>query len=664
MVNLIDKLSDEDKDIITQYAITYGTKGLGFCGIDEYLKEWNKSKTTLYHLLGDTLDRVVPIDLSFNSKYIENRVEDGLYDNINPVYTFRLEYLDWLYNHKNRLNEDYSFDAMFYKYYYENFNEQPPFGETNGVLDGEIIFKLKNEGTGTPATTRYLDRYYDFRDLLESYVGRTSLINNTVQSSTALKYKKDGKTLQITKGMKLSKAWQKINNFFHITTPEVFEAARVEYSMWFNESKKGYLHFSIHPMDFITMSHNASGWHSCMSWAHSGEFKTGSVEMLNSNNVLCVFLTTKPDDRGLHFKSSVSGDELSWNDKKWRTLVIVEKDIIVANKAYPYQNADVAQFAITDIRMLAEENLNWHYEFGPEKYLDMGYIDSDSFLSEMSDRIRIGAESAKKHHIVFKSNGMYNDMLANSRDYDYWCYRNKVKKAKLISYSGKTVCLCCGKTNYLTKNEYSYDDSNDTYSDVDKLLCGSCYNEGLCTNCGEFCGADRIIAPNGIMYCRECGADKYYCPTNCGNSAILTNYCSFDNYNLRFGDTHTPFFIIVPKGTEMPKTAREILRYNNRVIKDIERFDVGLLDNSVPERNGYIMARPCPVCNNKYRKAIYDSGKGTFLKLNAVMWGTEINTIVPVIKEEDFDNLDLAKEKGVSTEDFKFKNTKWIFEKH
>ena len=53
--NLLEKITKEDKELMTKYMELYATDiGLA-CDIDKYLANWNASKSKLFHLLGDQL---------------------------------------------------------------------------------------------------------------------------------------------------------------------------------------------------------------------------------------------------------------------------------------------------------------------------------------------------------------------------------------------------------------------------------------------------------------------------------------------------------------------------------------------------------------------------------------------------------------------------------
>ena len=117
------------------------------------------------------------------------------------------------------------------------------------------------------------------------------------------------------------------------------------------------------------MSDNNSNWQSCMNWQEEGCYRIGTVEMMNSNNVLCCYIEQGKTNwyfGGHQTAEDGSIDAYIWNDKKWRILTYITKDIIMSGKSYPYNNDDYSKKIITEVRDLALKNLGWTYSFGPE----------------------------------------------------------------------------------------------------------------------------------------------------------------------------------------------------------------------------------------------------------------------------------------------------------
>jgi hypothetical protein len=233
------------------------------------------------------------------------------------------------------------------------------------------------------------------------------------------------------------------------------------------------------------MSDNDNDWSSCMSWTNEGCYHIGTVEMMNSNNVIVAYIKSSSP---YCFDKDKEDLELVWNNKKWRQLIYVTKDIIVSGKPYPYASKDVSITAIEELKKMAEKNLSWTYTYGPERYSDMIHI--NSMYSMDRNREWLCRGESTKHNIIFDTKGMYNDMLNDSHT-TYWCIRNKVPKMRIISVSGKAPCACCGSPA-LTESDCP-DGYNDRWEDPEKIVCWECFDEGLCDVCGHFHGKNSLI---------------------------------------------------------------------------------------------------------------------------------------------------------------------------
>lgn len=464
MLNLFDYLTELDNKRIENYIHTFGAVEDFYCGNEKYLKYWAKCKPHLFHLLGGNLIYKFPICIEKPKAEINLKLSRLIADS---------SFIDHFYNHikeKEKLLEDLNCRFLCHATTFES-DELP------------VTVKIKPEG-----------------------------------------YQK---TLQLQKGMKPIRAISKLIDYFEWNDlKEEFEEFRIAHSMVLNDKMiKGNLCLSIHPLDFITMSDNNNGWTSCMSWVKAGCYHLGTVEMMNSNNVICCYVESAED---YNFGKEDSDESWHWNNKKWRQLFYVTKEIAVCGKAYPYQHKELSLLVLDKIKELSEKNLGKSYTFGPEPYRDMIHIGSNTRME--NNKYWIRTKRTTKHNIIFDTKGMYNDMF---NDHDlwgkdlYWCYRNKVKHNIIISCSGKAPCIKCGRpvlreTDALDSN---YDGAyNDRYSGVDELLCEDCRREITCDFCGENTGRKKLFKFNGKQYCIDC-VKKYLrkCPI-CGELFIAKTY--------------------------------------------------------------------------------------------------------------------------------------------
>ena len=460
MFNLTKVLPAEDKEKIKKYITLFGTD-INFIGADEWLQWWGIEKIKLYKLLGNKFIHYIDFEYTKN----DEEVEDEIYKKLILKYQI----------------------GSFYYHFLNTLSQL----EMALEIDYKTYVRLSNLcGIGALFSNRVID------DCVLSYV--------TPEGKT--------KKLQIQKGSKTIKIIKKLLDFlkdFPVPASvqesyseninealRLFDDWRMEHSRIISDRIiKAKLCFSIHPLDFMTMSDNQK-WISCMNWRKKGCYRVGTVEMMNSNNVICVYLTTSEpfnfvldnnhgdfdfDEKEDYYKTK----EYEWNNKRWRQLIYLNKDIIVSGKSYPYANDMVSKLAIEELRKLAKENLNWEYEYGIELYQDMKHINGNYSMERAKEYIDFYNKKAIdfiKHNILFDTKGMYNDMV-NVPCYNYYCVRNKVKKSKVISISGKANCLCCGNQiiRKLDEDEYCIEDYwvssdyyNARYAYHENLVCADC----------------------------------------------------------------------------------------------------------------------------------------------------------------------------------------------
>ena len=292
-------LSNEEKHLIDRYRKAYceeeGSNSFADC--DYILREWANKKQRLYKLLGNQL--IYSQEVCIKA----------------PI--------DLLKKEMERLTDYDSFTRWYYDFVWE-------------IAKGD----------------------YDLRESLRRIVSDSFLAKNCVDQDTVKVTLVNGKTISAPQGSKPMKFLAKIAEAYN--KMEEFEQFRLEHSRVLNTKElKGTLCLSIHPLDFMTMSDNASGWSSCMSWEESGCYRRGTVEMMNSTNVLVAYLASKDN-------MSIPGG--TWNNKKWRELFIVD-DILTGVKGYPYQSDELVDMVLQIITDLAAKNINTEYEDETVKYI-------------------------------------------------------------------------------------------------------------------------------------------------------------------------------------------------------------------------------------------------------------------------------------------------------
>lgn len=253
---------------------------------------------------------------------------------------------------------------------------------------------------------------------------------------------------------------------------DLYEKLRIVLSQHTNQKElHGNLCLSIHPLDYMTMSDNDSGWDSCMSWVNQGDYRAGTVEMMNSPYVVVAYVESE------HKQATFAGS-ITWNNKKWRELFLVTPNLITEIKPYPYVN-----------EFFTKETLRRLGALQPEVSF------SDAF--EMPVRKTF---TYKDKELVFRPQAtyMYNDFGLTASN-KHWAIINESNLDSWqthINYSGAMNCMSCGE-----EIEYNTDYSNEVF-------CAPCLGETTftCDWCGRTVrnGNESSYWVENHLLCEDC----------------------------------------------------------------------------------------------------------------------------------------------------------------
>lgn len=285
----------------------------------------------------------------------------------------------------------------------------------------------------------------------------------------------NGKTFTFQKGSRLIRSITKIANALDIDK-ELTQQFVNEHSRLLNQKElHGTLCLSIHPMDYMTMSDNREAWGSCMSWDEDGEYRVGTLEMMNSNCVVVAYLKS---DRKYLF----GWERDSWNSKKWRCLFVVNNQMIASVKSYPYNNDSITVAVMNKLREMLEQAYGYHYTEpkaeGSSKTIYMAQDEKEFKFRMWTDEMYNDFGCASSHFVSIN-----NDFeFVNQATYD-------------INYSGKARCIVCGGNIY----------------DHDTLMCNSCDPRYICTCCGERYTSEEegYFDEDGEWWCESCYHDNH-----------------------------------------------------------------------------------------------------------------------------------------------------------
>ncbi len=235
-----EALTAQDKEYITEYIETWGGINSPIklkAPLDYILKEWNKSKQTLFNIFGEKLmlEKEIIVEDGANKKARE--ISEYLYST-NPGISF--------------------------------------------IINLRKLFEFSN----------YFDNTYAVRNAIYNLIQPNQLYTNKVIKGFNYR-NKDGKVVKIPEGAKVMRVLQKMAKEFDLPDFDIFR----NHISRITEVRKSKIKFtlSIHPLDYMTMSDNVNGWESCMNWTQGpGSYRAGTVEMMNSPLVVVAYITTKP----------------------------------------------------------------------------------------------------------------------------------------------------------------------------------------------------------------------------------------------------------------------------------------------------------------------------------------------------------------------------------
>ena len=448
--DLRDMITDAEMTAFEKYVDTYASEYYGKRSVSgkELLHFWADAKAPyLYKLLGNKL--IVSKTVTFEKESGQMRRE---MNDLMDEHLFMREFID-------KIQNKFWMDYIQSNYAYEN--------EKRALYENICAICSNSE-----------------------------LIDNVYTGDTFMVPTPEGKEIKIQHGCKTMKALGKIASAYGLNMSN-FEDFRIKVSQILNQKVlKGNLCLSIHPLDYVTMSDNNSDWSSCMSWMDNGCYRQGTVEMMNSPMVIVAYLTAfEPMD--------VCG--LEWSNKKWRELMIVNKDLITNIKSYPYFNSNLTKASLSLLRELAAENL-------PEWNFDETLREYESNECTYVDDYRL--------RVYPSSNAMYNDFLndpymnAAYFNKDLYCYANTDDDGYIrvcFNYSGKSECMGCGQ-------------EADFYDNEGHLMGECCDTVAFCSICGEsYREEDELACVDGRLLCPDCFDDNVTQDSITGENHLTRN---------------------------------------------------------------------------------------------------------------------------------------------
>ena len=329
----------------------------------------------------------------------------------------------------------------------------------------------------------------------------------------------------IRKGAKLVKSFKYFVNNDRILTDIQNEASRI-----IQEDKiEGTLCFSVHPLDFLSLSETTYNWRSCHSL--DGEYRAGNLSYMMDKSTFICYLKADQDVELPNF-----GPEVKWNSKKWRVLMYLSDDwrMMFAGRQYPFSTASGMDFVLKNFiptieTYCAGKDVEWS-DWNPiiskrmkltndiSINMDTSYVPFGHYLKPLDELVK-DADGAKQFNDLLHSS-CYQPIFSFKYYVDYFGGKEMyISTHTKFSIGAYTYCLRCGEEECLngadtmmceacelnygsSDNEmFTYCDccsrriyADDAYFVGDEHLCPECYDKYFreCEQCGEIQHIDFI----------------------------------------------------------------------------------------------------------------------------------------------------------------------------
>lgn len=256
------------------------------------------------------------------------------------------------------------------------------------------------------------------------------------------------------------------------------------------ETVKGQICFSIHPLDYLSCSENNHNWTSCHSL--DGERRSGNLNYMADKHTIVCYLKSKEDMQIGNFPSSVK-----WNSKKWRVFLYINEDnsIVFSGKQYPFES-DTAMDYVRDWVLKTFEGFSSWQKIERNKKTSICepfYIEDKKYLLE--DLL-----SNTENTVQF------NDVVLSTSYDPIFMYRGTEFKKMLIGEPVK--CLDCGDC---------------VIAFGERMKCEECNDGFYCGYCGDYASEEEPYEIDGVKLCEYCyTTETEYCAI-CGELHLTDN---------------------------------------------------------------------------------------------------------------------------------------------
>ena len=320
--------------------------------------------------------------------------------------------------------------------------------------------------------------------------------------------------IKVPQGMKLVKAFKYFEKDQNLLTELQNQASQI-----IQEDKiEGRLCFSVHPLDYLSVSLNTYNWRSCH--ALDGDYRSGNLSYMIDKSTIVCYLKGENDAILPLFPNDVP-----WNSKKWRVLLCLSDhwEMIFAGRQYPFSSKSgldlVRQYLLPALKIDNHQMTEWKNDYVTE-YTDNNtgekYKLAENYLPYYGELHKISSI------IIDKDIFHFNDLLRSSCyltpyymfKHDYWWY--ETERLPQVNVGGEVKCLRCGKKRIACPDVMICPDCIDDINyDPDEQL--------TCDCCGGAIRNGNWQEVQGETICGRCIENECFVCDRCGEIHFNTN---------------------------------------------------------------------------------------------------------------------------------------------
>jgi hypothetical protein len=242
---------------------------------------------------------------------------------------------------------------------------------------------------------------------------------------------------------------------------------------------------SAHPLDYLFLSENTTGWRSCHSL--DGNHRAGNLSYLLDPSTVVAYV----------YKNFGEFMGIPWPGKVWRQLIFIDIDNAVAvfQRQYPDRNKNFA----TATRKIVEKLLAKYHNVEEAKWLlKENPIDS----VEICSRLPYVDYSETRIRLQGISPEVPPQIKVGARVPCPSCGRYSVLDSQsfLCSHCEEKEIVHCANCGFILRDDEAFWYDGDAF-------CEDCWNDlfSFCDNCGEYYPREYIArGPDGNFYCEAC----------------------------------------------------------------------------------------------------------------------------------------------------------------